>query len=123
MTPAPLSDAAGRVLVLEDLGAAERLDHALLRGGAVEDALAALGRLLGTVHAATAGAVAPGRFANRQMRAPPRPAGRDRCARWRIAHHTPRGADPGDATDAVCDRRRRAVVSRAPGRAAPRLAR
>jgi 5-methylthioribose kinase len=62
-------DEASRVLVLEDLGTAERLDQALLRGADVDTALAMLGRLLGAVHAATGGTVSPARFANREMRA------------------------------------------------------
>ncbi len=56
------------VLVLEDLGAAERLDQALLRGAPVDDALAALGRLLGALHAATAAAVPAAKFPNDEMR-------------------------------------------------------
>jgi 5-methylthioribose kinase len=62
-------DEDARVLVLEDLGGAERLDRALARGACPLAAAAALGRFLGRVHAATADA--PGlaaRFANDAMR-------------------------------------------------------
>lgn len=48
-------DERNRVLVLEDLGQAERLDRALARGEDVAGALAALARFLGRVHAATGG--------------------------------------------------------------------
>ena len=52
--PAVLAfDEPNRLLVLEDLGHAERLDAALARGAPVDDALAALARFLGRVHAAT----------------------------------------------------------------------
>lgn len=44
---------ADRVLVLEDLGDAERLDRALARGADVRAAARALGTFLGRVHAAT----------------------------------------------------------------------
>lgn len=61
-------DEAGRVLVLEDLGDAERLDRALLRGADVGAALAAVARLLAAVHAATRGDPAlAARFANHDM--------------------------------------------------------
>ena len=64
-------DAAQRVLVLEDLGAAERLDAALARGADVGPVVRALGAFLGAVHAATgadAGRPLAGRFANDEMR-------------------------------------------------------
>jgi 5-methylthioribose kinase len=63
-------DEQRRVLVLEDLGAAERLDHALARGADVVPALRALANLLGALHASTAGRhaeLAP-RFRNDEMR-------------------------------------------------------
>lgn len=59
-----------RVLVLEDLGAVERLDHALARGAEEGPALRALAALLGRLHAATAARaheLVP-RFANDEMR-------------------------------------------------------
>jgi 5-methylthioribose kinase len=46
-------DADDRVLVLEDLGEAERLDAALARGADATDALVALAAFLGRVHAGT----------------------------------------------------------------------
>lgn len=49
-------DRERRVLVLEDLGRAERLDAALARGADAAAALAALARFLGRVHRGTAGA-------------------------------------------------------------------
>jgi 5-methylthioribose kinase len=65
------------VLVLEDLGDAERLDHALLRGAPVEAALHAVARLLARVHDATRDPALPShrsaeaplsaRFANADM--------------------------------------------------------
>ncbi len=66
-------DERERVLVLEDLGSAERLDHALARGPAAAPELVraarALGGFLGAVHAATAAdASLAGRFANDDMR-------------------------------------------------------
>ncbi len=61
-------DPEQRVLVLEDLGAAERLDAALARGADVAPAAAALGAFLGAVHAATRGAGLAERFANEEMR-------------------------------------------------------
>lgn len=61
-------DADARVLVLEDLGAAERLDHALGRGAGVTRALEILARLLGAVHGATADGSFAARFANDEMR-------------------------------------------------------
>ncbi len=48
-------DPAARVLVMEDLGDAPRLEDALLAGTAPAAALAALGRFLGRVHACTSG--------------------------------------------------------------------
>jgi len=56
-----------RVLVLEDLGAAERLDRALLRGAPGRDAAATLGAFLGRVHAGTRGADLVERFRNQEM--------------------------------------------------------
>jgi 5-methylthioribose kinase len=64
-------DAEARLLVLEDLGDAERLDHALARGEAVGTAAAALGAFLGRVHAAISTNVdetLASRFANDEMR-------------------------------------------------------
>jgi 5-methylthioribose kinase len=70
-------DEVARVLVLEDLGDAERLDHALLRGASVDTALHAVARLLARVHGATrepalapeapAAARLSARFANADM--------------------------------------------------------
>jgi 5-methylthioribose kinase len=61
-------DERERVLVLEDLGRAERLDHALARGADVSAALVALARFLGRVHRATRGeAGLAARFANEPM--------------------------------------------------------
>jgi 5-methylthioribose kinase len=48
-------DERNRVLVLEDLGRAERLDAALARGADVSAALIRLARFLGRVHCATRG--------------------------------------------------------------------
>ena len=62
-------DERERVLILEDLGPAERLDQALGRGYDGRDVAHALGQFLGRVHAATRDA--PGlteRFANDAMR-------------------------------------------------------
>lgn len=62
-------DEPNRVLVLEDLGDAERLDTALARGARVEAEAAALGAFLGRIHRATQGE--PGladRFRNDAMR-------------------------------------------------------
>ena len=61
-------DAEARLLVLEDLGDAERLDHALARGGAVGSAGAALGAFLGRVHAASSDPALAARFENDEMR-------------------------------------------------------
>jgi 5-methylthioribose kinase len=67
--PAVLAfDAPNRLLVLEDLGDAERLDHALARGTDVRAPLGRLAAFLGRVHAGTrddAGLVAP--FSNEGM--------------------------------------------------------
>jgi 5-methylthioribose kinase len=61
-------DEPNRVLVLEDLGQAERLDHALARGADTGAALAALARFLGRVHRATRGdASLRAAFANEPM--------------------------------------------------------
>lgn len=58
-------DEARRLLVLEDLGDAERLDAALLRGAPVDDGLRTIARFLGRMHAATANDDSlPARFAN-----------------------------------------------------------
>jgi len=61
-------DEPNRVLVLEDLGAAERLDHALLRGADAGGAPARLASFLGRVHRATRddASLVP-RFANQAM--------------------------------------------------------
>ena len=56
-----------RVLVLEDLGDAERLDRALLRGERAEDAATTLGGFLGRVHAATRRPELVDRFQNQEM--------------------------------------------------------
>ena len=56
------------VLVLEDLGDAERLDAALARGADVSAAAAALGAFLGRVHSATRDAGLGARFGNDAMR-------------------------------------------------------
>ncbi len=62
-------DETRKVLVLEDLGAAPRLDASLLRGNEVDAALEALARLLGRVHAATTSRPElAARFANDDMR-------------------------------------------------------
>jgi len=60
-------DAAQRVLVLEDLGDAQRLDHALAAGRDVRDPLLALCEFLGRVHAGTRDAPLAARFDNREM--------------------------------------------------------
>jgi 5-methylthioribose kinase len=60
-------DEPRRVLVLEDLGDAERLDEALLRGADATAALAAVARLLGAVHAATRDPALAARFLNTDM--------------------------------------------------------
>lgn len=62
-------DEPNRVLVLEDLGRAERLDHALARGADAAPALASLARFLGRVHRETHGdAGLRAAFANESMR-------------------------------------------------------
>jgi 5-methylthioribose kinase len=62
-------DAPNRVLVLEDLGAAERLDAALQRDADVAPRMERLARFLARVHAATAGDDAlAAQFANDAMR-------------------------------------------------------
>jgi 5-methylthioribose kinase len=61
-------DETNRVLVLEDLGQAERLDHALARGADVTAPLAALACFLARVHHGTRGdAGLAGAFANEAM--------------------------------------------------------
>jgi 5-methylthioribose kinase len=61
-------DEPNRVLVLEDLGGAERLDRALARGADASAALVTLARFLGRVHRGTRGdaSLVP-RFANGAM--------------------------------------------------------
>jgi 5-methylthioribose kinase len=61
-------DLEERVLVLEDLGGAPRLDHLLLRGADATGALRHLGAFLGAVHAGTHGADLTERFGNDAMR-------------------------------------------------------
>jgi 5-methylthioribose kinase len=61
-------DAERKVLVLEDLGAAERLDGLLARGGDAAPAAAALGAFLGAVHAGTRDPALAARFDNDEMR-------------------------------------------------------
>jgi 5-methylthioribose kinase len=61
-------DEAERVLVLEDLGRAERLDAALAREADAGACFAVLGRCLGAVHAATTEPALAARFANDAMR-------------------------------------------------------
>ncbi len=61
-------DPDARVLVLEDLGGAERLDSALARGADVSACAAALGGFLGRVHAGTRDPALAARFANDEMR-------------------------------------------------------
>jgi 5-methylthioribose kinase len=60
-------DEGERVLVLEDLGDAERLDHALARGADLTTPLIALARFLGRVHAGTRDTALAARFANGEM--------------------------------------------------------
>jgi len=61
-------DEPNRVLVLEDLGAAERLDHVLARGGDASDAITLLATFLGRVHRETRGESGLAlRFANQPM--------------------------------------------------------
>ncbi len=63
-----LFDAEARVLVLEDLGAAERLDDHLARGADATAALRTLGSFLGRAHAALRGPDLGERFRNDEMR-------------------------------------------------------
>jgi len=60
-------DAAQRVLVLEDLGDAQRLDAALLRGADVAPQLARLAHFLAAVHAGTRDPALAERFPNAEM--------------------------------------------------------
>ena len=57
-------DAEHWVLVLEDMGHAERMDAALARGADVSAAVRALGAFLGGVHGATRDAALADRFDN-----------------------------------------------------------
>ena len=61
-------DPEARVLVLEDLGGAERMDHALARGAELAEAAACLGAFLGRVHAGTREPGLANAFANDAMR-------------------------------------------------------
>ena len=61
-------DTRERVLVLEDLGNAERMDAALTRGADLTPALRDLGAFLGAVHEATSGASLGADFPNDSMR-------------------------------------------------------
>jgi 5-methylthioribose kinase len=61
-------DEEARVLILEDLGPALRLDRALARGSCTLEVAATLGRFLGRVHAATGAPELAARFANDAMR-------------------------------------------------------
>ena len=61
-------DAEQSVLVLEDLGACERLDAALERGADVTQAAAALADFLGRVHAGTRDITLAADFSNAEMR-------------------------------------------------------
>jgi len=61
-------DPEARVLVLGDLGAAERLDRALARGADTRRPAEVLGRFLGRVHAGTRSGGLAARFANDEMR-------------------------------------------------------
>jgi len=60
-------DECERVLTMEDLGRADRLDAALARGADVTAAAAALGRFLGAVHGATTDPALAARFTNPGM--------------------------------------------------------
>jgi 5-methylthioribose kinase len=60
-------DPRERVLVLEDLGGAERLDAALARGADVTEPARTLGRLLGAVHGSTTDPALAERFHNPGM--------------------------------------------------------
>jgi 5-methylthioribose kinase len=61
-------DEPQRVLVVEDLGDAERLDRALARGADPRDAITRVAAFLGTVHASTRNDGLSARFANNDMR-------------------------------------------------------
>jgi 5-methylthioribose kinase len=61
-------DERERVLTMEDLGGAERLDAALARGADPTETARALGRFLGAVHGATADPALAARFENTGMR-------------------------------------------------------
>lgn len=61
-------DPEQRVLVLEDLGDAERLDAALARGRDVSEAAQVLARFLGRIHTRARGDDLAERFANDEMR-------------------------------------------------------
>lgn len=61
-------DPEARVLILEDLGDAERMDHALARGAELGEAAARLGAFLGRVHAGTREPGLANAFANDAMR-------------------------------------------------------
>lgn len=61
-------DPQQRVLLLEDLGDAERLDAALARGADVTHVAATLAAFLGRVHAVARDAALAARFANDEMR-------------------------------------------------------
>ena len=60
-------DEDARVMVLEDLGSAERLDDALAREADLAEPLAALARFLGAVHAGTRDPSLAARFQNGEM--------------------------------------------------------
>jgi len=60
-------DECEHVLVMEDLGAAERLDHALARGAEPTEVAAALGQFLGAVHGATTDPALAAEFQNEAM--------------------------------------------------------
>jgi len=60
-------DAENRVLVLEDFGDAERMDHALARGAELGGVGERLAGLLGRVHRATAGEALAAHFPNHAM--------------------------------------------------------
>ena len=60
-------DECEHVLVMEDLGGAERLDHALARGAEPTEVAAALGSFLGAVHGATTDPSLAAEFQNQAM--------------------------------------------------------
>jgi 5-methylthioribose kinase len=60
-------DPEARVLLLEDLGSAERLDHALGRGADASSALCRLAAFLGAVHRGTRDPGLAARFTNPEM--------------------------------------------------------